>query len=79
MELISQTMIFVCTATSIWLLGRKESWSRLGFIVGLAGQPFWLYSSFVSEQWGIFALSLFFVYLWSVGIYNNYFSEKEIS
>lgn len=37
-------------------------------ILGLAAQPFWFYSTFVNEQWAIFALSFFYTYAWWKGL-----------
>lgn len=32
--------------------------------------PFWLWATFHAEQWGIFAVSLWYTYAWCQGIYN---------
>lgn len=74
----SQIMLFVCGCSAIWLVARKEDWKRWGYIVGLCGQPFWFYTTITSEQWGMFALTLFYTYSWGMGIYNYWIkSEKK--
>lgn len=67
---IAQVGIMIFGASAIWFVGRKESWKRWGYILGLLGQPFWIYSSVVNEQWGILIMTLFYTYSWSQGIYN---------
>lgn len=71
-----QSIILILSASSIWLVTREEDWKKYGYPIGLASQPFWAYSSFVNEQWGIFALTLFYTYSWSQGIYNYFIKTK---
>ncbi len=40
---------------------------------GLAGQPFWFYSSFVAEQWGIAVLAVFYTIAWLEGVRVHWF------
>lgn len=60
-------LIFGCSA--IWLVSRKEKWKRWGYIAGLFAQPFWFYTSYQGQQWGIFILTMFYSYSWLQGIY----------
>jgi hypothetical protein len=39
-------------------------------ILGLASQPFWFYSAYAAEQWGIFVLCFFYTMAWLNGLYN---------
>ena len=71
-----QTVILITSALSIWLVTRREDWSKYGYIIGLIGQPFWLYSSIQAEQWGIMALTIFYSYSWSQGIYYNWIKKN---
>lgn len=71
-----QSIILILSASSIWLVTRQENWKKYGYLIGLAAQPFWAYSSFVNEQWGIFALTLFYTYSWSQGVYNYFIKKK---
>lgn len=72
---ILQLIIFITSASSIWFLSRKEKWMRWGYIIGLVAQPFWFYTSYVSEQWGVFFLSFIYFYSWSMGIYNYWIKK----
>jgi hypothetical protein len=57
--------------------GRREHWRRWGLIVGLMGQPFWFWSSWQHEQWGIFAVSVWYTYAWLQGIWNFWIKPAE--
>lgn len=68
--MIIQILIFTLSALAMFLITRKESWSKYGYIIGLISQPFWLWTSYEHSQWGIFALGIFYCYTWIQGIYN---------
>lgn len=40
-----------------------------GCALGLLGQPFWLVSSWRNRQWGIFVLSLWYLWSWGSGLW----------
>lgn len=67
---IIQGFIFLFSASAIWLVGRKESWRKWGYVCGLCAQPFWFYSTYQNEQWAIMALCVWYTYAWSMGVYN---------
>lgn len=64
--------IFVAIASplAVWFIGRKEEWSRWGYIIGLSAQPAWFYITVVTAQWGIFTVTCFFMFSWCQGIWN---------
>ncbi len=76
-EVISQILLVITGASAIWFLSRKEEWKRWGFIVGILGQPFWLYSTIKAEQWGIVALTIFYTYSFGQGIYFYWIKSKK--
>lgn len=65
-ELFSQVAITILGVFSIVLIAKKNKW---GFVFGLASQPFWFYTSYINEQWGIFLLSFVYLGSWIYGIY----------
>jgi hypothetical protein len=73
---LTQWAILILGGLAIWLLSRKEKWSRWGFIVGLISQPFWLYETFTKAQSGMFVLSLWYTYSWLHGIWNYWIKEN---
>jgi len=68
LEFASQSAIFLGPVGAI-LLGSGNRW---GFVIGLATQPFWFYTSFRHRQWGIFIASIFYAFGWAMGIYRNF-------
>jgi len=66
-EFVSQAAIFMGPVGAI-LLGNGSRW---GFVLGLATQPFWFYTSFRHRQWGIFITSIFYALGWAIGVYRN--------
>ena len=68
LEFASQSAIFMGPIGAM-LLG---SGSRWGFVIGLATQPFWFYTSFRHRQWGIFIASIFYAFAWAMGVYRNF-------
>lgn len=73
-----QSILFILSALSIWIVTREEEWRKWGFVIGLLAQPFWVYSSYEAKQWGILALSLFYMYSWSQGIYNSFIKKQYV-
>lgn len=73
--MISQTFLFVLSGFAIWLISSKGPWKRWGYLVGLMGQPFWIYAAIQSEQWGILLLTFWYCYAWSRGVWNYIIKE----
>jgi hypothetical protein len=73
--MISQIMIFVLGSTALWLVGRPESWSRWGFVLGLCAQPFWYLTVIQHHQYGILALNICYTYSWIQGIYYKFYKK----
>ncbi len=73
---VDQIAILITGPSSIIMIGHEQPWRRLGFLIGLAGQPFWIHSSWVGNDWGIFFFSVFMVYVWGQGLCRNW-ERKE--
>jgi len=52
MEHVSQIGIAILTVWSLFSLAHKQY--RMGFILGLLSEPFWLYSTYTGALWGMF-------------------------
>jgi hypothetical protein len=75
---MEQVVIAFTGVIAIFLTQQKnESIKKYGCLFGLAGQPFWFYSAYTSEQWGIFVLCLFYTYAWCLGVKNNWLNKKN--
>lgn len=75
-EAVAQALIALTSLAAMWMVTRGESWSKWGFVVGLAGQPFWLYSTFVSAQFGMFIVSALYTWFWAQSIWEEWFSKS---
>lgn len=76
---MEQIAIAFTGVIAIWLTQQKnEKWKKFACLFGIIGQPFWFYSAYTNEQWGIFILCIFYTYSWLLGIKNNWFTKKTI-
>ena len=58
---MTQFIIGVTAVLALWLVAKGTPPSRLwGSVIGLIGEPFWFYSTWVTEQWGIFFVTFMF-------------------
>jgi len=76
--MIAQSMIAITGLLAIYLTQQeyKPELKKYASFFGLAGQPFWFYTTYVNEQFGIFVLSLGYTYVWYLGFYNNWIKGK---
>ena len=67
---MNQLFIFIFGGLAIYLVGRTDKWKKYGYVCGLLSQPFWFYSAWQSEQWGIFAICIVYLFSWINGFRN---------
>ncbi|MDB4309149.1 hypothetical protein N9913_02445 [Porticoccaceae bacterium] len=73
---MTQAIILITGALAIWLTQQSnKTWQKYACLIGLAGQPFWLWSTYQSGQWGMLLLSIFYTYTWMLGIYNHWITK----
>lgn len=74
-----EQILIACTGgVAIWLTQQKrESWKKFACLFGIVGQPFWFYSSYTNEQWGIFLLCFFYTYSWALGVWDNWLKNDR--
>jgi len=74
--MIDQIGIAFTGVTAIWLSqDHREDWRKWACIFGMTGQPFWFYSAYVAQQWGILILCCFYTYAWFRGIRNHWWRK----
>ena len=78
---MEQLAIAVTGCVAIWLANdQRDAWRKWASVFGLAGQPFWFYSAFAAEQWGILALTFVYTASWARGFRNNWMrSNVEVT
>lgn len=69
---MTQAAILILSAAAMWLVSGRSRHARLGWALGLASQPFWLYATFEAGQWGMFALAVFYSFAWANGLWNHW-------
>ena len=75
-DVIAQTVITCTGCSCLWLMASQEPRVRMwAAIIGLAGEPFWLLTAYLNEQWGIVALAFVYGFNWLRIGYINY---KEV-
>lgn len=71
--MMEQIGIALFGVTAIFLSQHRSGIARKwASVFGLAGQPFWFYSSITAEQWGIVALCFLYSFSWGRGFYNQW-------
>lgn len=75
---MEQIAILFTGVVAVWL-SQDESLCRRKFscVFGLIGQPFWFYSAYTAEQWGIFCMCFLYTYSWLKGFKNNWIKKKR--
>ncbi len=73
--MITQSAILILSAAAMWLLSGKGRRAHWGWAIGLASQPFWLWATFEAGQWGMFALSVYYSWIWYRGMRNHWAAE----
>jgi hypothetical protein len=77
LEIVCQTMIFICGAGSIYLLSRNDKYSKYGMVLGLVSQPFWYITAYLTNSYGIFAVNLVYTMSYINGIFKWFYSHKK--
>lgn len=61
----------VCTGlVAIYLTNTDGKYRNYACIIGLCGQPAWIYLGVVSEQYIMLVLYLAYTFLWAKGVYT---------
>ncbi len=76
--MIEQIMIAVFGLTAVFFSQTKnKKLNKIACLFGMAAQPFWIYSTYTNELWGMLVLTMFYTFAWGVGIKNNWFKSKN--
>jgi hypothetical protein len=71
---VDQLGIFGFGVAAVWLTNlRSPLWRRWAPVFGLLAEPCWMYASWTSGQWGVFALTFVYLYSWGNGFRNAWF------
>lgn len=73
---IAALVILVLSAAGIWILSWRGT-SRLGWVISLAAQPFWLYVTFDAGQWVLFANAMLWTGAFTHGLVRHWNSTED--
>jgi hypothetical protein len=81
MNLTFDQIGIACTGVvAIWLSqDTRLNWRRWSCIFGLLSQPFWFYSAWKAQQWGIFGISFFYTWSWIRGFINYWWQPWRVA
>jgi hypothetical protein len=66
-----QIAIAFTGVVALWLSqDRRHGARRWSPIFGLLAQPFWFYTAFTHQQWGVFTLCFLYTASWLRGLWN---------
>lgn len=75
--MFGQLIIGLCGVTAIFLSQDvRASRRRYACLFGLAAQPFWFYTTWHAQQWGIFALSFAYAFSWARGFHVYWIRDR---
>lgn len=73
---MNQLFILLFGATAVWLSqDKRTSYRKWASVFGLIGQPFWFYSAYNAQQWGVFCICILYTISWGRGFYNNWWTS----
>ncbi len=76
LEAILQAWIIFTSIVALILLSREDDLKRFGYVVGLLGQPAWLFSTLAHGQVGMFFVSIAFTAVYGWGVWKHWIAPK---
>lgn len=74
---MEQIGIALLGVSAIWLSqDTRPAWRRWACICGLCAQPFWFFTAWTHDQWGILALCFLYGASWMRGVWNQWIKPK---
>lgn len=67
-----QAYVFVFSALAVYCTARVDRWHRWGFVFGLASEPAWFYFAWLTDSWGILALTVWWSWSWAQGAWRRF-------
>ena len=67
-----QFAIGALSLAAMLMIASDGTWHRWGFVVGLISQPFWILATWRARQWGMFGLSVIYIFVWIFGIGSRF-------
>lgn len=73
LDFIAQIAIIITGLASMYLIASQEAKTRMyAAILGMAGEPFWIITALIAEQWGVIILAVIHAATWARVFWKNY-------
>ena len=77
-EIMIQSIIFICGVAYMWLLScKKDKYRIAGFCIIICVQPLWIYVTLMSGQYGMLTLSVIYFFTGLRGLYTHWWKPKR--
>lgn len=72
--MLEQIAIALLGVGALWCIQQEDSspWRRWGPVLGLAGQPFWIYTGLVHRQYGMLFINMLYTVVWAAGVWRHW-------
>lgn len=78
MSIVPQIAIMLTGVTAIALSqSASANARRYACLFGLVGQPFWFWSAYEAQQWGILAMCCLYTLAWTKGVRTHWFKAAR--
>jgi hypothetical protein len=67
---IDQLMILLTGVPAVFITQCKPAWMKWAPVLGMVGQPFWIYSSWHAHVWGMLFVNCLYTFAWGKGIFT---------
>lgn len=73
LEHLDQVALTILSSLAIWIAqDDRQHVRRWGSLFGLISQPFWFYTAYQSQAWGIFFMTLIYTLSWGRGVWRGW-------
>ena len=77
LAVLSQVAIGLLGVASMMLVtSKEEALRRIAAPIALLAEPFWFYTAYVNEQWGILLLTFIYTVRWGQVFYRDWVRGK---
>lgn len=74
---LGQVALTILSSLAIWIAqDDRRHVRRWGAVFGLISQPFWFYTAFQTQAWGIFIMTVVYSLSWGRGVWQGWCAVK---
>lgn len=73
---IAQIIVILSGVMAVLLVNRVDELKKYGSLIGLIGQPAWVYTFIYHDQWLMLVVSILYTYGWASGTWNHWIKPR---